>query len=91
MKKDNVFTSLLGEVPALTQDAEGLLKGGFAAFFGDDNIALCNNDSGCFNNTNCSGNTNCENNYYCSGNENCYYLSSSPTRPGGPGKPTGKF
>ena len=91
MKKDNVFTSLLGEVPALTQDAEGLLKGGFAAFFGDDDIALCNNDSGCFNNTNCSGNTNCENNYYCSGNENCYYLSSSPTRHGGPGKPTGKF
>ena len=91
MKKDNVFTSLLGEVPALTQDAEGLLKGGFAAFFGDDDIALCNNDSGCFNNTNCSGNTNCENNYYCSGNVNCYYLSSSPTRPGGPGTPTGKF
>ncbi len=87
MKKDNVFTSLLGEVPALTQDAEGLLKGGFAAFFGDDGIALCNNDSGCNDNTNCSGNTNCEHNYYCRGNENCYYLNNTPD----PGKPTGKF
>ena len=91
MKKDNEFTSLLGEVPTLTQDAEGLLKGGFATFFGDDGIALCNNNSRCLDNTNCIDNTNCEHNYYCCGNENCYGDSNTPTKPGGPGKPTGKF
>ena len=42
MNKNNELTSLLGEVPALTQNAEGQLRGGFTAFKGDDGIELYN-------------------------------------------------
>lgn len=64
MNKNNEFTSLLGEVPALTQDAEGQLRGGFAVLsLGDDDISE--------NNGVCTGNRICIGNKKCNGNGTC--------------------
>lgn len=98
MNKNNEFTSLLGEVPALTQDAEGQLRGGFAVFGGNDGIATYNNDGFCDSNTGCYNNNTCNNNSYCSGNDVCSNQKNFPPQPGsnggcpiGPtGKPNGK-
>lgn len=77
MKKNN-FVSILGEVPALTQNAEGQLRGGFAVFTGDDGIALYNNGT-CSGNTNCDRNSTCVNNTNCYGDGNCHDQVNSPT------------
>lgn len=98
MNKNNELTSLLGEVPALTQNAEGQLRGGFTAFKGDDGIAVQNNDTGCSSNEDChdngscSDNHNCHHNTNCSHDTDCSYQKNQPQKPGGGGPlgPTGK-
>lgn len=91
MEKNKEFTSLLGEVPALTHDAEGQLRGGFTVFSGNDGIELCNNDEYCDNNTGCDNNQICNNNTYCSGNGTCSDQKNFPPSSGGrPIGPTGR-
>lgn len=63
MKKIEL-TSLLGEVPALTQDAEGQLRGGFSVIATQDGITSMNNEI-CVNNNVCVGNKECYNNDKC--------------------------
>lgn len=66
MNKEKEFTSLLGEVPALTQDAEGQLKGGFAVVTLSDNARginkynkICEDNGTCIGNETCIGNGSC--------------------------------
>ena len=63
MKKADL-SSLLNEVSALTQDAEGLLKGGFSVIDTPiDTYALANGV--CSNNGTCYGNVICKDNTVC--------------------------
>lgn len=88
MNKNNELASLLGEVPALTQNAEGQLRGGFTAFKGDDGIELYNSDGACASNFHCNKNDVCSNNKYCFDNGECYNQDNTPA--GGTTKPTGR-
>lgn len=63
MKKIEL-TSLLGEVTALTQDAEGQLRGGFSVIATQDGITSMDNGI-CENNGVCVGNKECYNNGRC--------------------------
>lgn len=65
MKNFNL-NSLMGELPALQESAEGKLKGGFASF----SVSMLSADDG--GNTECTGNENCSGNKVCSNNRRCY-------------------
>lgn len=66
MNKNKEFTSLLREIPILTQDAEGHLRGGFAVMaLGDDDVS--DNNGVCYNNKVCIGNMKCSGNGTCIG------------------------
>lgn len=82
MEKNKEFTSLLGEVPALTHDAEGQLRGGFAVLAPQIDARDTSRDNNiCSNNKICVGNDVCANNDTCTG-------SWKPGTEVNPGKPT---
>lgn len=74
--KTKIF-SLREELPALSENAEGELRGGFVAmrvFSANDSAG---GDGNCSNNIRCSGNGNCSNNVGCYGNGTCKNVNNS--------------
>ncbi|GEM_PF-7122500 len=71
MRRINDLNSLMGELSALQESAEGKLKGGFASF----NVSMFSSSDGsnteCLSNGNCSGNGTCKNNTNCFDNTKC--------------------
>lgn len=84
------FSKLLGAVPPLSQEAEGMLRGGFASIesvalssVGGNN--LCGDNVDCSENRLCNSNTHCGTNEDCSRNVYCYKMrgcdSETNTKP----------
>lgn len=66
------LNSLMGELPALQESAEGKLKGGFASINAASWETPVTNDVVCSGNTNCTGNAICSDNTGCHSNTKCY-------------------
>lgn len=81
----NKFALLRLELPALEENKEGKLRGGFTMTrSGDSGVvanncgntqcngnSTCKNNGKCYNNSNCSGNIDCRNNPNCGDNTQC--------------------
>lgn len=82
MKKKQLLVALKDRIGSLSAEADGQLRGGFAAVDGDsrsvnmnDNFCseneACNDNTQCYRNKSCNNNTTCDNNTKCYGNHSC--------------------
>lgn len=78
IKTKNLLASLSLEIPALEENQEGQLRGGFGAF-GIVPTGNANSNNNCNCNCSCYGNGNCNCNCSCTTNSNCNSCTTTPT------------
>ena len=78
MKQNNKLFSICEEIPSLSFDVEGKLKGGFVVLETSDEGLDDETNMSCFNNNSCTRNEYCEHNGVCYNNFKCNNSGINP-------------